>query len=331
MSSFPPNRRDEKDMNKPHHILCDCNSRVLWIGEDENGRLAVVSSLLVILDDSNSPPRTESYSGEPTAFVSGQLVTLLKTDKRVKVVNPFGPTIFGDIETGGILDSKYLGDRGELLVLTNRELVKISLFQGLIQVSVPDLGDGNQPKFECLAATDDCAVLYRYGLGVYASGQFIEIEQCKETSYVALLPNKQIAATSDNGEFLWHLGFDALVKKKSPLPTGSSEFLGLVNDSLVFVWSDNGTLYGKLPFRSEIQSIGEFEPEPFLGIHELDILAIGTIEGVLILWDLKKSKCRYAKIPGERRIVCLYWWKAAQQLVIGTRDGLAIAYDVKQE
>lgn len=293
----------------------DCGSRVLWLAEDEGARVVGIGRSAVIIPHGQTDGSSFSYDGEATqAFVSGHIVTIQQHGDKIWLNLPDGWSV--PIPSRDVFASHHMPGSGSLLLLTTQALLRVDMMSHRI-----DSIDDNSQAFERVAANHGCIVAFRYGMRLYKSDGGTIFFDDRTYSQVAVFPDHVLAADPVGNV----ARIDVALGSEEPIGnvSGNVDFIYEANGHPLVVYSDGeGTKFVAFrPHRLAVAVSGRFNGESCAFIPSRNCIAVGTVEGVVLLWDTVTDEVFEATIEGKPRIVSMLWSECRQELFLGTRSG----------
>jgi hypothetical protein len=310
-------------------LNCDCGSRVIWIGEDENGVVAGVGKDLCLLSPPSLACRRSSFSGEFLgALVSSQLVTAHRDSRGLSISLRGTRTVALRVPSFELYDSVFVPSTGELYMLTTDSLRRLSTTNGEIGLLLGGLSeDDGHGRYERLSAGPQGVIAYRYGLSVCTSAGEAVLQSQLPYSHATFKSERSLVALHERyaiHEFDLRKGLIG----ETRAPPGDVSFLGVVDGTTVVVWRKDESSFVWLIRGEEVNevSLGSSGLECFCAVEERNLLAIGTIQGQLLMLDLRSGRFSTCGTAASERIVELYWSERLELLFGGTRHGRLCAF-----
>ena len=314
----------------------DCDSRVIWIVEDELGNVAAVGALLCILPVDSQAWKTGHCCHIPVpALVSSELITVHR-DSRGTVFNlPREREAISPVPTD-VYDSVYVQEHRRLYVLGADALLAVEEPTAQVRVLAEGLQTHeDEPRYAGLRTDGDLIVAYRYGLSLWKSTGERVLADDQPYSHAALSPTQQIMAL-DDCRVIHEIDIDRGIVSRMKAPEECAYFFGFVGGKLVVVWgrAEDGIVWiirdGQVRTLCLV-SAAAYGMEAYCQIPELDALAIGTAGGELIIVDVKQEETiERIAIEGEERVVELHWSARSKRLFVGTRHGAVYVFSVSK-
>jgi hypothetical protein len=301
--------------------ICDCQSRVLWLGEDDSANVAAVGSSLCVIQQTAGIKRLCKYDGEPIAFVNGNLLTIHQGVHGIVLRLSEEKMINLPISQCTIYDSIYDSASESILLLTPESLLNVNL--AARSVEIMDKWEASDFQFERVTASNTFAAAYRYGLRIYdyIKNKQLYVSHERLYSLASLGAETQIVAADEGGN-VDLIEFETEHEHTHIYLNGLVLFVGWIDRHPVAVYRKDSTTHCcVVQDNSPVSTtIGSFDCETFAVVQDRH-LAIGTMQGTVFFWDAANGALQYIALEGTPRIVAMLWSKKRNELFLGTRSG----------
>jgi len=311
-------------------VRCNCGDRVLGLEQDSDSNVIAVGQSSFILRANNRQVAKLPVVGEPIhAFINGSLLTIRERGKKFWLCASDKTLLQLPITRPEVFDSVFVKELNRIILLTPESLVEISL-DGSARI----LGDNSEePCFsEQMVASKDIIATFRFGLKIYKTG--FPGNRVGDSLYAiaAIVQNNKVIAADDSGTIDIIQALD-----------GSIEPLGNVGGLVLFLGCCKGipiaiceTTVGPSAQCCCLKrgvwhriTLNGFHPECYAFIESKDCLAIGTLEGAIILWDIQRHVFTTFDLQATPRIVQLLWSQNRGELFAGSRDGRVFSCQIE--
>jgi hypothetical protein len=309
-------------------FVCDCGSRVFWLGEDDLGRVAALGSALCVIDQTGTV-HSVPYVGVPIAFIGG-LCSLLPDEQPPLLLLGDSTRIPLPSCSRVLYDAYVARSSSALYFLTKEELFMVFLPSGRITTVVADLMEAEEHgRYEALAGTADIVVAYRYGAALVRDGRVVSRHDERPYSDVAFLPDGRLLAVHER-EVVHTFDITGKLIDEYAAPPGIIYFAGSVCGAVTLIWQDSGVVMCwtlvRNSWRSESLVIHDVECVEAIPDHRS--LAICTVNGTVLFWDVDNQVGHLTSLPVEDAIYKAFWSSRVNKLFLGTRGGLVYSLDI---
>lgn len=100
-------------------------------------------------------------------------------------------------------------------------------------------------------------------------------------------------------------------------------FLGRINDQNFVMWDSKDSLFGGVITAHGVTAIRIHQKnvEMYAVIPSENIVAAGTLDGVILFWNVLTNEFSSVALPEPERIYGMYWSERRRTLFIGARHG----------
>lgn len=305
--------------------ICNCDDRVLWLGEDEAGTiLALSGDHAFVLKRGSNLAIPLPFKGEPIrAFTQGTLLTIERTQKTVYLNLPEKRHAILPVSIEGIFDSVFIPEIDTIFILSTTALIRVEL-NGNARVLVDNVV--SKMQLEKIAASKDAVAACRYGLTICSYNNQATLFNALPYSILGFVTDQRLAVADDAGNIDI---YDVTTGIKSHLVSlgGQVYYLGGPAGSPAAVYKRDGTMYCQVYKGSSPQlfEIGQVSCEAFAVIDSMNYVVMGTIDGVLIICDIATGMVERIPLENRPRIVEMLWSETSNRLFLGTRHGSVFA------
>jgi hypothetical protein len=301
--------------------VCDCRTRVLRLYEDGAANVAALGSSLCVIPRVGGVKYPPMRDGDPVAFVNGELITVQNGPSGVTLRLSAEMVIDLPISECAVFDSSHDLENESVFVLTTKALLEINLAGS--SAAVLGEWEESEGKFEKVVASKSFAAAYRYGLMVYERRAVAPLDLLQDRPYSAasfVSETRLVAADTLGNVDL--IDLRGSCEPKTLQLNGDIVFLGEIDGRPIAVYEQDSIRYCRTLWGDPCIStpIGSFGCEAFEVVQDR-YLAIGTIEGAVLLWDATSGQLQRVSLEEPQRIVEMLWSRARSELFLGTRGG----------
>ena len=315
-------------MNRCREI-CDCGGKVFWIGEDEHGNVAAVGQDLCVISGEALAHRRLSYSGQALdAFIDGELLTISTEGAPYTLHLGKRPVAELPGSTLGIYDTCYLPAERRLYLINGGSLVRVDLRTGSASIVAHGMfdEDSTHPRYERIASADGRVVLYQYGMRIWEdeSGAPLFGDDWLYSPLTISRGGLILAAEVDSDR-VCVIDRSMKVVSEAHVPGEQVKFLAFAGEVPVVTWGqafkDTGAGVLEDGVLKKWVSLDGITVECTCVIEEMSLVALGTLDGQIILWDIARGSLRRVPVPDSPRILELHWSSRLRTLFAGARHG----------
>ncbi|QDT86442.1 hypothetical protein [Gimesia chilikensis] len=308
-------------MFKVHSKFFDCESRVLWLKEDESANVVVVGASSLIIHANGRIEDIRTNDGTPVAFVNGTIYMLQQGPSGIVLKISKDKEISLPISESELYDSAIVPTSGKVYLLSSDALLQVNLNTG--QVRILGKWDARNSNYESMIVNEFYVVAYRYGFSIYEhlTSRQIYASQKRYYSFANFLSGTELVVSDDKGN-IESIELESGVQKELAILDGRVRYIGSIkNNPLVVYKKDKVIFCGIVRNQTLIQtSIGAFNCEAFEVINDR-YLAMGTMQGVVLIWDSVTREINQIQFNCSPRIVAMLWSEKREELFVGTRSG----------
>ncbi|MEW6735509.1 MAG: hypothetical protein AB1489_29730, partial [Acidobacteriota bacterium] len=223
-----------------------------------------------------------------------------------------------------IYSSVFNQTTNKLYILTTFKLIVIDVDSLCFEIIRELPSQEDYPQYETLFVKENLVIVYRYGIIGWYNNENFELTN-NLYSHISLFANNDIVAIDQCNKLIhiFRLGYGIIAENYSP---SSIYYIGRVKNDVVIIWDENGKLWGgRVSSNSgKIETLicfDNYRGDVFVPINQTGQLAIGLLDGNLLIWQVGNNSYQHIEVPDSYRIVELFWPEKENKLIIGCRDG----------
>lgn len=319
-------------MNRDHRHVCECGGGHVRLSHGEGGEVvnAAGERLCAIAAD-GSVVATEFEGTLLAPAVRGEVVTACEAPEGYSILaGGLQKTV---VPSQGLMDFVYDPANCDLFILSVDSLVRISVDDWRVHILACDLAVGSPGgRYESILASKSLVVAFRYALGVFVDGVAVGERGEYAICSAAIVDRNSIVCADINGR-VYSVSARGMVIAE--IGRWDEEILSVaaVGDRVAVVARrGERELIGHSRQHGPWQHLvlGEFFAECHAVIPERGLLAMGTTDGHVLVWDPASNKCRPLDVApvGNPRITSMLWSSRHRMLYCGTATGSVHALEI---
>lgn len=306
--------------------ICNCQSRILWIGEDTEGNIAAIGKYICYFNINNQiVTKRQPIKGEPVPLlISGELAYIRFNKHQYQLYLNNKQLTLPLTKDDEIYTAIFNTEQQMLYILSKMQIISINTTNLLInKLANQYILETGEPQYEQISTKENLLVAYRYGITIWQESKQIATYNSNPYNHVVILSDNDIAAIDDTNSLI-HIYNLSTEKRLQHTCPNNIYYSYLIGKDLVIVWKEEEDIYGEvinlISGNNTHKVLLSNHPTTFEPIDQ-NLLAIGLLNGNILIWEIYTGKTKIITIPNPYKITELYWSSNNHLLLIGCGDG----------